>query len=355
MKLNHIYITRFIAALAVVVHHFGQDIYPFNKGLLYKTVHFGDEFVNYFFILSGFIMVVAYYKPNNATLFINKKKYLVNRFARIYPVYLLSLLILLLNVVTINTELYNHFGIRFLIELLLLQSWTGKPSLNFPGWTLSVEMFFYICFPFLLKFLSKRTNMFLLLTSIFIFLLNFAANIYFSNHYSLDSSIGLIQHFFPLFHIVTFIEGIIAGLIFMKNYTFMKEKQLKVKIVAYSLALTYLIISIYGFNFQKYHHNGLLVPAYFSFIVAFSLESRWTATLSNTLFIYLGDISYSLYILQVPVWLFFTFFTKNISLDKNLSFYLYLLTLIATSSLIYSFFERKAQTWIKIRSKPLLA
>lgn len=48
MKLNHIYITRFIAALAMVFHHYGQAIYPFNDGILYKIIHYGDELVNYF-------------------------------------------------------------------------------------------------------------------------------------------------------------------------------------------------------------------------------------------------------------------------------------------------------------------
>lgn len=340
--------------MIVVIHHFGQNIYPFNSNIFFRIAHYGDESVNYFFILSGFIMVVAYYKPANALVQFNKRKYFINRFARIYPVYLLALLLLVLFVTGFDKSLYMHFGLRLPLEFLLVQSWVGKTSLNFPGWTLSVEMFFYICFPFLLQFLSKRTNWELVVSGSLVFFLNLIANIYFSDSYKLESNVGLFQHFSPVFHIATFVEGIIAGLLFIKNYNFLKNKQFRIKIICYTLASLYLLISITAFNFPKYHHNGLLVPAYFLFILAFSFESKWTSFYSNRLFVYLGDISYSLYILQVPVWLFYRHFTAGMSLDNNLSFYLYLLILMAVSSLVYSFYERTVQNWIKTQSRYLL-
>lgn len=104
------------------------------------------------------------------------------------------------------------------------------------------------------------------------------------------------MHYFPGFHIATFIAGMTAGLIFMKNYRFLKAEQIKFKVITYSLALIFLISSVYSHIFQKYYYNGLLVPTYFCLIVLFSIKSGWSRFLSNKIFVYLGDISYSLYI-----------------------------------------------------------
>src|SRR5690606_26284328 len=46
---------------------------------------------------------------------------------------------------------------HFFLNLLMLQSWNSETALtfNFPGWSLSVEFFFYIIFPFLIISIYK--------------------------------------------------------------------------------------------------------------------------------------------------------------------------------------------------------
>ncbi len=95
MQLDQITFTRFIAALTVVFFHYGQSVFPANIPFLFENLTAGPIAVGYFYVLSGFIMAIAYYQTDESQRGnFNKTKYWVARFARIYPVYLLALLII---------------------------------------------------------------------------------------------------------------------------------------------------------------------------------------------------------------------------------------------------------------------
>jgi len=94
MQLDQLTFTRFIAAMTVVFFHYGQTIFPANIPFLYENMTAGPIAVGYFYILSGFIMAIAYYETDETKRFeFNKLKYWAARFARIYPVYLVALLV----------------------------------------------------------------------------------------------------------------------------------------------------------------------------------------------------------------------------------------------------------------------
>ncbi|MDW5290748.1 hypothetical protein [Formosa sp. PL04] len=60
MRLEQITFTRFLAAISIVIFHHGKNIFPFNQegvSFIIKQANIG---VSYFFILSGFVMVIAY-------------------------------------------------------------------------------------------------------------------------------------------------------------------------------------------------------------------------------------------------------------------------------------------------------
>jgi len=120
MQLDQITFTRFIAALTVVFFHYGQTIFPANVPFLFENVTAGPIAVGYFYVLSGFIMAIAYYQVDkNQRVQFNKTKYWVARFARIYPVYLLALLI-------ITAAKIRSLGPEWEtlpLHLFLLQSW----------------------------------------------------------------------------------------------------------------------------------------------------------------------------------------------------------------------------------------
>ena len=139
---------RFIAAVYVFIYHYGATALqragvPTPVRVFFQNGYFG---VSAFFVLSGYILTHAHPGPLlRARTLLN---YFISRLARIYPVYLLALLVmapLVLHELTIRSSL---------AVLLMVQAW-GRPDSDFgfswlfQAWTLSVELCFYLLFPLL--------------------------------------------------------------------------------------------------------------------------------------------------------------------------------------------------------------
>jgi len=137
---------RFIAAMAVYLFHFGAGFLerlsaPAPLVQLLKNGFIG---VSIFFVLSGFILAYTY--ADKAWSPTKTYNYILARLARVYPVYIFALLLAL---PVLTKELTLN---RALLVLSMTQSWTSPyTDLGFSwitqAWTLSVELFFYLCFP----------------------------------------------------------------------------------------------------------------------------------------------------------------------------------------------------------------
>ncbi len=307
--------------------------------------------MNFFFFLSGFIMVIAYYKTLRESKSAVRIKYWINRFARIYPVYLIALVFMALYFWFIDRNVVSSFYVRMIFEIFLIQSWIGKSSINFPGWSLSVELLFYILFPFLLYLLAKVKEKRLLLIAVVLYLVSQSVYFLLTFKYGGDTRTAIAINYFPLLHLATFSCGVILGIVSIRWSDFFRKKPLITKAVSYTLVVVCFIALLLFTNFSKYHHDGLMTPVYFFFILGMSIESPVTKLLSNKFFVYLGDISYSVYILQYPVWLFFEAAMKHANVSAFFNFYLYLLVLVICSSVIYSFYEKPIQKWLQINLK----
>ena len=144
---------RGIAAWWVVLYHFREHL-PSRcpEWLLALTAH-GYLAVDLFFILSGFVLALNYVEslPGNlagATGFYRL------RFARIYPLHFVILMLFLLNPLAIalfsasgDTSLYRWD--YFVLSLFLVQNWgfTTELAWNVPAWSISTEAFAYLFFP----------------------------------------------------------------------------------------------------------------------------------------------------------------------------------------------------------------
>ena len=79
MKISQITFTRFIAAMAIVISHFNKDLFLYKIDYISNIFLKANVGVSYFFILSGFIMIVAYHRKGKIAYL----DYYRNRFARI--------------------------------------------------------------------------------------------------------------------------------------------------------------------------------------------------------------------------------------------------------------------------------
>jgi len=168
---------RGVAACLVVLFHsrfnFGESSITF--------IHNSYLFVDFFFILSGFVMALAYSdKIANKLPF---KTYLILRLGRIYPLHLFILFILLIYFIALylvgygDSEQLTNNVYSFISNVLLSQSMGFHDTLswNEPSWSISTEFYAYIVFFGISAFFDKRESLVLpLMISVgcYIFLIN---------------------------------------------------------------------------------------------------------------------------------------------------------------------------------------
>ncbi|MFI6785281.1 acyltransferase family protein [Micromonospora sp. NPDC050276] len=145
---------RWFAALAVFFHH--SAAHESLPDPVRRIMGAGSNGVTFFFLLSGFVIALNYFDGATRPTPRSTWNYLIGRLARVYPLYLLVLVVVWLAV-------DHHSNVsRFLIQALALQSW--HPSLvvtygiNAPGWSIGVEFFLYACFPLLVLALRPIAN-----------------------------------------------------------------------------------------------------------------------------------------------------------------------------------------------------
>lgn len=137
---------RWWAAFAVFVFHM-KNLAPLP---VVEVLQFGNYGVAFFFVLSGFVLAWS------AAPRVGPLTFYMRRFARIYPAYLVALLLAIPVFVTFTFDPARPWAHEttigvMVLGILLLQGWSRDPSILFSGnpvaWTLSVEAFFYAMFP----------------------------------------------------------------------------------------------------------------------------------------------------------------------------------------------------------------
>jgi len=345
MRSDQLTFTRFIAAVAIVVLHFGELAYPFNKKVLAPFISHINLGVSYFFILSGFVMMLAYY--NRQKPYVNASRYYANRFARIFPLYLFALLLVVF--------LYWALGYEVKFRDVALSSmgihaWYPPASftLNFPGWSLAVEIFFYALFPFLLNRVYARFSFRQLLIGIIaiwalsqLFINAALASSFYKGE--LTNSYFFL-FYFPLLHLNQFLVGNLAGLYVLRQVN-KPTNNYDVTI----LLIVFLFAALIFVNLHITYHNGLMAVLFVPLIVLLTLNKGFiTKLFSQKRLIYLGEISYGIYILQYPVYLFCINIFESVGLkNTSLIFYIYLVILLLAAAACYRFIEVPARSKLK--------
>ena len=314
-KLDALTGARFVAALYVVLYHSARTML-LPVPLLGSMIQSAAACMSFFFILSGFVL--GYGNHERA---LDRRDFYINRLCRIYPVYLIALLLALPRFI-LDISGSHHFGtgLGALISApLLLHSWLPNTATawNAPGWSVSVEAFFYAVFPFCLYwFPAKRlSGLFVSLAALWALVLlppflywqinpNNLNDMSVAAHESFSKLeaggwLGVVLHN-PLFHLPEFVAGIVLSRIFHRtrdvaqrfsNWAFWPAAIAMVAACAGGLGVAYPIF-----------HNGLLLPVFLVLIYCLAVPPRAIeALLGSRAMVILGDASYPIYILQHPV------------------------------------------------------
>jgi peptidoglycan/LPS O-acetylase OafA/YrhL len=145
---------RGIAAVGVMIFHFNHfflpqaaltRMLPFMRPILHHA-YLG---VDLFFLMSGFVMAHVYGQKLSSNWRAHWKEFAIMRFARIYPLFVLTTLIMVVTHALAHTPLswISFSSWSLALQPLLLQEWRGL-SWNYPSWSISTEAAAYAFFVF---------------------------------------------------------------------------------------------------------------------------------------------------------------------------------------------------------------
>jgi peptidoglycan/LPS O-acetylase OafA/YrhL len=358
-------VSRGFAALAVVLWHWQH--FAFNKITLPKdferdsqplyavlSIFYEKGFmgVGYFFLLSGFIFFWLYrFSIQNKD--ISFMTFWCQRFSRLYPLHFVTLLIVaLLQIAYIlhngSSFIYPFNDIyHFFLNLVFASYWGFERgySFNFPVWSVSIEIILYFVF-FVIAYNRQGGILFCLGISVisFIIYINFCNRAIFNG----------LSFFF------------LGGFVFHSTFL-ISTKYKKLNAVIYSIAaLSWLltVANFYVFNLSDFIRNFGLIGKIFIIgfpnyiLLPFTVCSLALIEINRGQFLksisWIGDITYSSYLLHFPLQLLFALAVSYGALNSN--FYLnplYLLVffsiLIPLSYITFIGFERPIQKMIRNR------
>jgi peptidoglycan/LPS O-acetylase OafA/YrhL len=364
---------RGIAAVIIAIHHFAYYALPQLGVMLSAYSHFfqnGYLAVDLFFILSGFIMTHVYWEQFHDG--VSKAKYwqfIRARFARIYPLHLFTLLVLvglqsielLLSNPTAFTGKFNILALG--ANVLMLQAFALKcPPLfwcdtywNEPAWSISVEFVIYSIFPFILFAILKNQPKTDAISYIITLIASLLLIIFTRNN--LDNITGIPS-------IARCGLECILGVITYKIYRRQQAQRFLNTNLLAIISTVWIAVIMHNWSDElRGVHDWAILPAFSMLILSISHQSNSLGMrmLNSPLLLYLGTISYSVYMVHWVLiaivkafWLDKLHLVFEEGLTKTQSIFalgLFIPIVILTASLTYRFVEVPLRQYLKPKAQ----
>ena len=335
---------RGFMAFSVLIYHYtswlGMDlIYPFDN-LINRLGIFA---VSAFYVLSGTSLAIGYAKKEVSPSFL--KKFAIKRFFRIAPllyfVTTVSLILILLGAYINNDYTSMPSIYKVILNYSMLFGWLSPTSYIATGaWSIGNELVFYSIFPIMLYLINKSKSHF-----ISFFLLSILVSGYFSEFLlttekSLADQWGIYIN--PLNLLYFFTGGVLIGLLLKSGYTLNKKLALPSLVVASGILI---FMPVSG------HDQIVLVTGYsklifslviFLLAIVSALSAHTKENKITKVFKYLGETSYSLYLLHPVVFSICSIFFSIFPITDN-QIVILLVSIVGTliaSYVSYKFIEK---------------
>ena len=295
---------RFYAALTVYITHAVEKL-PGTDALMGSSVilQAGSNAVSFFFVLSGFILAYNYADHFRGGVSLSRyKRFVWDRLARIYPVHLLTLLLVVpIAMLSPNNPLDWR---AFPFHLTLLQCWWPSSSplwfsyFNTPSWSISCEWFFYVLAP-LAIFLSLRNSrkwVPLTLTLVYVFGIG-----WFLGYSQPDRTRTHFVNFFAPSRFAEFLAGVYVARLFLAS------PEGKLSWASRGMQVSGVLFIVLGaiskqFSIWPFRGGLLIIPGAALLILGLAYgHGQFVAHLSRPWLNRLGVASFSLYMVHDPI------------------------------------------------------
>ncbi|WPV67825.1 acyltransferase [Chitinophaga sp. LS1] len=345
MKLKSIQFLRGVAVSLVVYAHsidLQEDHSISFQQNFYYLENFGAIGADLFFVISGFIIsyiASEYNGIEKGCLFLRK------RFLRINPPYYIASLIQIIIFLSF-TRISNDVLLNEIFDtIFLFPIWDGKESLEpilSVGWTLSFEWWFYLIFFITISFGIKKKSLCLII----VFIIITTLGIFFAGH-----DTRMIFFLNPIL-----LEFTIGILVFNLYNTFKVNASLSyflllIGLIGYMLNIRLGYGEISELNSIIIDNKGLKrtllwgIPSGFIVMGSIYLErhDKLTKLWNNNLGLLLGNASFSIYLIHIPVFYLIAVYYKRYGfyIIPDLSILLHLCLSLVIGIFFYFWIERK--------------
>ena len=336
-------ILKAISLISVIIYHFYE----------YKGTYIG---VILFFVISGYLITEVLYERDDSYFSFIKRRY-----NKIFPPLIAVLTFTYLafyyfydyiSSKLIYSSLSSLFGVSNFYQISTGMSYFERSGDLFPllhTWSLSIEIQFYILFPFLIYLFKKLKLDTEIIVAIVILLSFISAGVMFYKEY-INYDISAIYYGTD-----TRIFSIFMGSAFyflFKDRDLENEKQ-KLNIISYICLGVIVVITLSVDYLSKSNYYGFLflISILGSFITVTSLKTGFLDfdnPVANTL-AKLGEHSYVYYLWQYPLMIFSLEFFKWSDIDYNYTVGIQVIILIILSEISYEFLIKRRQESIVLR------
>ncbi|MEO6150550.1 MAG: acyltransferase [Mucilaginibacter sp.] len=319
-----------------------------------EFVYNADLFVDFFFVLSGFVIAYSYQFIATAN---DLRRFFKKRFFRLYPLHFIILLLFVLieltkhfaaNYVQVNQLDNQHNNITtFLSNLFLLNSvklpGVDDVSWNIASWSISAEMIAYFVFGLAVIFINRgkltagRNFVYALIV-----IAAFSALYYFTGSFELTRSFdyGFLRG------IAGFFVGVLCFNTFNYSKTWLRTLQNSLFSVLEVSALAITLVFVWnGDTFKA--HGFIYEILFFITILIFAFEKGWLSGMLKKVPILheTGKLSYSIYMIHTLVLsLFNVVFIRLLKLPPSAYAYLFVV-----NYLIIFWLSRRTFKYIEMR------
>jgi peptidoglycan/LPS O-acetylase OafA/YrhL len=358
---------RGMAAILVAIFHFEMAIARFVPAA--RTMFFEKSYlmVDLFFVLSGFIMLHVYGDSFRQTLRKDSvRHFFVARFARTYPLHLFTLLLLVLIVRYLtnwgNPPILLEQPSDILPNVFLLQSFgvCRIYNWNIPSWSISAEWGAYLLFPFLALWIGRSRAAASVALTALVLAAWYCIMFVLPRKNPMNPMIPVPHNLNTTFDYgyLRGIAGFTAGMLVYQLYHLPVFGRIfgndKVSVVI-------LLLIAAGLHFAI--NDAVLVLLFAALVLSFAFNNGMLHRICNNRVLqYLGDISYSIYLMQIFLQEPFSHGIRlpgvagnargrfNIDFGHGLLYcVVYLLLLVVLASGTYYLIERPCRKWINAR------
>ena len=264
--------------------------------------------VDVFFVISGYLIssIILAKIDNNQFSFMN---FYQSRIKRIVPAYYFLLIAIAVVglFLLISTDI-RPFRKSYFWAVLFnsndyfasLDTYFGATSSENPllhTWTLAVEMKFYLLLPFLLYFIKRK---WLFGTIIFLTLILFGYS-----SFEIVNNNKNEMYYSLLSRTPEFFIGTITCLLLRQKTNIFKKKGLLISIFGFLL----LFLSVFLINGNSLFPGALaIVPCVGAALLILAPQNQIRTFLSNKILVFIGELSYSLYLWHWPIIVYFKYY-----------------------------------------------